>query len=337
MKLAIFGLGRMGARHVVAANNAGFELSAVFDPASDPFAFGPHPELRPLAAATSAEAYARGPDAAVIATTAPYHTPILREAIAAGIKRFVVEKPFTSDPREAFELLDLINASGVRVAVNHGRRYSRNYATVRNTWNGSEQWGRLRSVTITQGAGGLGCLGVHYLDLANYLFKSPPSRVYARLTTPLNGNPRGEQYVDPGGTVMMEYDDGGRATLEMGDDVGVLGQIELRFERGYIRIDNETAPWRAFARTEDSRDWPMGRYGAPVEPVAFDDFQVHTAECAAEDVQRDALGEGPLICGADVGAEVMATLACAHVSSQRGVPVDWPLDPAEMAIDANIP
>ena len=102
--IGVIGLGRMGLRHVEAARLAGFHVGAVHDPFPDAFGFAQEPDLRAIACATSGELFDKRLDLVVVATTAPAHLPLVLEGLQRGARRFVVEKPLTSDPAEALEM-----------------------------------------------------------------------------------------------------------------------------------------------------------------------------------------------------------------------------------------
>ncbi|MDX2158977.1 MAG: Gfo/Idh/MocA family oxidoreductase [Hyphomicrobiaceae bacterium] len=336
-RVGIIGLGRMGARHVEAVGLAGGEVVAALDTAPEPFALGPFPKLAGVLVRSLDALVAARLDAVIISTTATTHAPLATAVIQAGVRRVVVEKPATANPADAVRLKAVADRVGARVVVNHGRRYSPNYQRIRTVLDGSEALGPLRAVVVTQGGGGLGCVGVHYLDLCNYLIGALPATVFARLTTPADINPRGAQFFDPGGSVMMLYPNGARGFVEIGDDVGVLGTIELRFARGFIRIADEMRPWTIQQRKAEVRERPMSAYGAPQEEVPFPDFVPHSAVDAARDVLLDALADGPTTCGIDVGLGIMQTLAAAHLSHAAGGPVPLPAKEAEMELDLRIP
>lgn len=335
--VAVIGLGRMGYRHVEAARVAGFNVIAVHDPFENAFGFTQEPALRALSHRTPQALFGAGADLVVVATTAPAHLPLVKAGLEGGARRFVVEKPLTGDPGEALEMRRLVQAAGARVLVNHGRRYFPAYREVRDRLSGSPEMGELRMVCVTQGAGGLGCLGVHYLDLCNFLFDAQPESVYAMLTKPVEANPRGAQFDDPGGLAVLHYSGGRRGVVEIGDDIGVLGQIELRFERGAIRIVNEGEPWTALRRRADVRDRPNSFYGAPLERFDLENGSILSVIDAAAAVQKDALSDGPPLAGVDIGVQVMECLAACHLSHRRGAPVRLPLAESEMALGLRIP
>ena len=81
-------------------------------------------------------------------------------------------------------------------------------------------------------------MGIHFFDLFNRTFGRAET-VYATLTEPKADNPRGAEFSDPGGTVVIGYSGGRRVIVDMGDDVGVPGRMDFIYQRGRVSIEAE--------------------------------------------------------------------------------------------------
>ena len=325
-RIGIVGLGRMGERIARAAQGLGHEVAAVYDAADAPYAFGPSPHLAALRVASMAEFWAAGVDLMAIATYGPTHCAYLREGLEHGIRRFLVEKPLATSLTEARATAELATAAGARVVVNHGRRYCAVYDRLKQ-WDGSPEMGPLASAVLTMGAGGLGCMGIHFFDLFNRVFGRAET-VYATLTQTRGRNPRGDEFNDPGGTVLIGYGGGRRAIVDMGDDVGVPGRMDFIYERGRVEIAAELSPWRILRRPLETRALPATRYGMPLEEVAFDGFTPCEIIYATSGAVADALADGETASGIDTGLASMEIYAALRWSAKTGGPVSLPL-PAE--------
>ncbi|ACK84783.1 Gfo/Idh/MocA family protein [Methylorubrum extorquens] len=326
-RIGIVGLGRMGERIGRAAIQLGHEIVATHDVVAEPFALATNPDLAAAPRVQTLDEFWRVPmDMVAIATHGPTHCPYLLEGIERGNRRFLVEKPLATSLAEARLAASAASAVGARVVVNHGRRYCGIYDAL-TTMDGSDEMGSLRSGILTMGAGGLGCMGIHFFDLFNRALGRPRS-VYATLTSPRGVNPRGDEFTDPGGTVVISYEGGRRALIDMGDDVGVPGRMEFVYERGRVVIESELEPWRILRRPAASRELPTSRYGTPLEEVSMPDFRPCEIIYATSGAITDALSDGPTVSGIEVGVESMEVYCALRWSALTGAPASVPL-PAE--------
>lgn len=325
--VGVVGLGRMGARLAEAAECAGTRVVAALDSAEHPFALDARPELGPVFTRDAEAFWRRRPDTVLIATTAPGHIPLLLDGIAAGVRRFVVEKPFCTGVAEGEAAQRAVEESGARVVINHGRRYCPNYAALA-ALDGSAEMGGLRALSVTLGAGGLGTLGVHFFDLFGRLFDGVPASVTAIASGETPPNPRGAAFEDPGACVFLTWPNGRRALLDMCDDTGIPPLIEARFVYGRVLIESEAVPWRLFRRTATDRALPLTRYGQPNEEVPWPDFRPFGLIDMAAAAIADSLNDGPVISGIDSALDAVRVFAAVRESMETGKTVSLPTDEA---------
>lgn len=323
-RVGLIGLGRMGARLAEAARKSGHRVVAALDAAAQPFALGAEPALAEVFTTDAAAFWAVPMDVLLIATTGPTHVPLLRQGLQVGIRRFVVEKPFCTSVNDGRAVLAEAEALGARVVVNHGRRYHPTYAALA-ALDGSPELGSLRSASVTMGAGGLGCMGVHYLELFNRLFGGLPVSVDAVATGTPPLNPRGAQFDDPGATALLAWADGRRAVLETADDTGIPPLLEFRFTLGRVVIEAEHLPWRLFRRTAQDRDLPLTRYGQPNEEMAMPGFAPFGIIEMAQAALADVLGDGPLISGGQPALDAIVVFSAIRLAMESGQRVGLPL------------
>jgi predicted dehydrogenase len=334
--VGIIGLGRMGARWAQAARLEGVRVVSALDPSPEPFGVLDDPKLRDLHVRDADAFWQAAPDAVVVAAPAPQHVPALRQGIARGARRFVIEKPFATSCNEALEGRRLAHDAGARVVVNHGRDYASNYLRLPEV---ADRFGlgELRSMHVTVGAIGFGCLGIHYFRLFVQLFGAMPEWVIARTTTPGGPNPRGAQYDDPGGVALFGFPGERRAVLDCGDDVGVPPRMELIFTLGRIDIGNEMEPWQVWFREEQDRSEPLTRYGTPVTSAAYPDFEPFGVVEGARAALRDALSDAEPVCGIEAGLEAMELFAAVRWSARSETRVDFPLGDEILEASYSIP
>ena len=332
----LVGLGRMGARLAEAAEAAGVRMVSALDSSARPFAVEARPELASVFTQDATAFWATRPDLVLIATPAPAHVPVLCDGINAGVRRFLVEKPFCTGIAEGEAAIGAIHKNGARVVVNHGRGYCPNYAALA-ALDGSEKTGSLRGISVTLGAGGLGTLGVHFFDLFNRLFGGPPVSVAAIAAGEPPPNPRGTQFHDPGACALLAWPDGRRAILDMCDDTGIPPMIEVRFVYGRVVIESEMTAWRLLHRTPDDRALPLTRYGQPNIESTLPGFQPFGLIEMATAAIRDALGNGAVVSGVEAALDAVRVFAAVREAMETGNTVKLPLSEATVQRSFAIP
>jgi predicted dehydrogenase len=328
----------MGERHVQAIRRLGATVAATLDPADAPYGVAVHPELADVHhkdEATFFKALERfGVDALVVATTADRHEDLLARGLAAGVRRFMIEKPVCQSHAGVLRMAEASAAASARVVVNHGRRYCPNTARLKSL-AGSDEAGDLRSIAIRMGGGSLGCVGTHWFDLCNNLMRSTPLSVHAFTTEPAS-NPRGGRFRDPGGIVTLRYPGNRRAVVDMGDDVGIVAGASFVYERAEVAWTSEGGPWTFRARKVEDRVKPLSAYGIPLYPLPFESTPPDIVGYAASAI-ADALADGPVISGLVEAEATMAVFAATMASADRGIVVGLPLDPDASAAIYPIP
>jgi predicted dehydrogenase len=177
LRIAVIGVGAMGRRHarVLASRPSSFALSAVMDVSAHAAAevaamYGAEGSL------SESDALA-GADAVIVATPIRVHAETVRRALASG-KHVLVEKPIAATAREAAGLVSLAESCGAtRLFVGHSERFNPVVrALARLVESSSIRAIELRRVGARPSPreeGALLNLGVHDLDLAAYLTRSP--------------------------------------------------------------------------------------------------------------------------------------------------------------------
>lgn len=198
MNVLLVGAGRMGQRHRRGLEAAGAHVVDV-DPRPDAGA----------AHASLDDALARGSyDAAVLAETAAGRLERFRLLAEAGISRVLVEKPVEQSRARVEALAATARAHGVDARVNHFFRALDLFAEVR-------AGGGPFHLTVTGGAFGLACNGIHWIDLALYLSGDGAGRLlHGELDAEPIGSGRGPQFRDYGGRALYGFADGSRLYLD---------------------------------------------------------------------------------------------------------------------------
>ncbi len=318
MNAAVIGLGPQGLRIIKALQAIpGMEIKAVVD--SRPQALD-HSDI-PLTARRHQTATSLWQDARIdlvcIATNGPSHAPLVLEAMAAGATHVMVEKPMACSVVDCERMIDQARARKVRLAVNHARRYDPGYRWLREQAR-SGVWGSPRALWIQRPGIGLGCLGVHSFDLVSFFTDRPIEGVQAWIDEPVGTNPRGPQFVDPGGMVLLHLGGSLRACVAQIEDGAGPMSIEMNYTKARIRLDDwsgdtEIIERDCSVRPGPNRPPPFQRSQPPQELRTRPDMGVMLAG-----LFKDLLGDGPMDSDASFGKATIEILMAAYVSQRLG-------------------
>jgi predicted dehydrogenase len=173
-----------------------------------------------------------------ICTWPTLHAPMVVAAIDAGVPMILCEKPMGVSVAEADLMMDRANAAGVRLFVNHQRRYDQPFAGARRLIAD----GHLGEVLRVEGYVGDGwdimSWGSHWVDMARYLTGSEVSWVLAAAAS--TGNIRYGHLVEDQMVVQMGFDSGALGLIHTGPHQSGAGFIVVG-TRGTILIGQDTA------------------------------------------------------------------------------------------------
>jgi predicted dehydrogenase len=325
MKVAVLGLGAMGRRHLTAvAGVTGLELVAIADLRRDALDAADAPSGIRRSTDPFELLRAVRPDLAVIATHAPSHRDLALAALEAGVGRILCEKPMASSVAEADEMIEAARRRGARLTVNHGRRVEPLYRWVAARVQ-SGDWGELRTIRVVCPGIGLGCVGTHYLDLMRLLSGEEMVSVTGWIDPERGPNPRGAEFHDPGGVVVVEGRSGRRYVHQQIEDGGGPAPVVVELTGARLTVVEDTREVEWLRREPGSRQWRP----APIpEDMAL---RLDVVEMAAA-VLRELAGEGRLSADGADGRAALELVAAAHVSHRRGhTPVALPLEGPDRA------
>ncbi len=327
---AVIGLGPHGKRVVGAVlSMPDLKLTAVVDAKDEALAW---PEIPATAAKhkSAEELFAKGcPDVVAIVTNGPSHAKLAIAAMKAGAKYLMVEKPFTCSLAEADEVMAVAKEKGVRVAVDQSCRHAVLYRWLREQI-ASGRWGEPRAFWMQRQGIGLACNGIHSFDLARFLTGQNVTRVTGWVDEPIKKNPRGEQFVDPGGLVVMELGPRMRCVVAQVEDGAGPVSLELDLTAARVWVDE-----RSGAIDVIERD--LSVIPGPGRPAKFTKGIVPESAAKYPDmipsirgVLEELVGGGAMDCDAAHGTAAVEVLVATHLSKARGnVPVALPLTSKE--------
>ena len=326
IKAAVIGMGPHGRRIVdVIARFARLELAVVVDRSETALAYDRLPAG--TARLTSTEKlWSRGDVGLVcLATNGPSHAALAGEAMAAGARYLMVEKPMACSVAECEQMLAQAAKAGTRLAVDHVRRHAPAYIWLRERI-ASGAWGQVRAIWMQRPGIGLGCNAVHSFDTVRFLTGREVRRVTAWVDAPVGRNPRGPDFVDPGGLVVLDMGPDLRAVVAQIEDGAGPTAVEIDLTAARIRLDEQSGAIEIIQRD-------LSVAPGPGRPAAYERVEVPVGLSARTDMLlmiqgclTELLSDGPLGGDGSSGLATVEILVAAHLSHRRGnTPIEVPL------------
>jgi len=270
-RAAIIGFGGMGQRHYSAYQKIGVEVVAISDlfpekvcqvvPSFDPrHVYGTCEELLRQEKDTI--------DILSVVTNGPTHAEVTISASEAGIKNILCEKPMATCLRDAERVINVCKQNNTRLAVNHIRRWSPEYARLKEMI-AKDLIGEIRHLYFSCGSTGVGNFAIHFFDTARYLTDSEPAWITGFADKTGTPNPRGAAFSDPGGYGIIGFENGCRFFFDTCEDTGVQYSFQIVGSAGRIIIDELNDMWLIRARQSADRAIPLTRYGTDMPVVSF--------------------------------------------------------------------
>lgn len=139
-------------------------------------------------------------DFAVVATPSEPRFDIVKQLLAKNVKSMLLEKVVFQSVEQFESIISALKANGAQAYCNFVNRYFPQYLTLQKSLANKDR-GAVQ-MHVRGGDFGLGCNGLHYLDLFEYLTGHPTDDYLANLSESSLGNKRGSQYKEVNGTVV---------------------------------------------------------------------------------------------------------------------------------------
>lgn len=338
MKAAIVGFGGMGQRHFHAYEGAGIDVVAIaeFQPDRVTAAAPAFPRDRVFADYRALLDAVPDLDLVSVVSNGPTHAEIAIEAMTRGVPRVLCEKPIATRLSDADRVIACAAQHGARLSVNHARRWSADYARIRELI-ASGAIGRLRHSYFSCGSTGLGNFVSHAFDTMRFLFECEPVSVTAWIDQAATPNPRGASFADPGGHGVVLFEGGQRGMFDASEDTGVQYVFNLVGEYGRIVIDELSRTWSVRRRSDDTRSAPLTRYGSPFVDEPFEPVEDYDLVTLTRRALVELAGGGPLSCTGLDGRRALEMVVACHESHAAGHrPVALPLTGAALEREIRI-
>ena len=174
---------------------------------------------------------------AVIANWGPDHFKTFHALHKLGINRYIIEKPITDSISDLIKLKKIRDKSNLQIFINFQWSYSPLNQTLSSVQKQSKI-GELLTVNVTGGAKCIATNGIHYLDLANKLFKDNP---IGTITNLYNSelNPRQGKFLFLGGAATWIYGKNRYLNISFSNGSRISPKLELIFNYGLGIIEGD--------------------------------------------------------------------------------------------------
>lgn len=216
-------------------------------------------------------------DVCIIASTANNRKQLINLAVESGCKSILVEKPLGQSLEEVKDLVNYASNLQTSVNVNLNMRLYDCYNKLAEDLRKCQQLQGFKTITINTGTLGIGCNGIHYLDMLFVLFDADNAElVSAEIEPNLIPSGRGPQFGDFGGWAVVNFykkeECVGRAMVSMSSTSAAFGGWEIIAPFGRIIIDEIAATRKTTLRKVDSQ-LPLYRYAGDFMPLETDTFE----------------------------------------------------------------
>lgn len=275
MRLLVIGAGRMGTRHVQGI----FSLEIVslvcladikkeaLDTASKAIGETKKVQYKLL---EEVEAENESYDVCIIATTAGDRKRLCDLAVKSGVKNLMIEKPLGQSYEQVQQLVEEMNKLPFSTVVNLNMRMYETFKNLKNDLASFPQMKGEKIITLNTGTLGIGCNGIHYLDLIYFILDADRAELVAgEIDDVIIPSGRGENFCDFGGWSVIKYYKNneylGRAMISMSSTSTLFGSWDIVGSHGKIMLD-EIAGTRVDTLRQEASKMPISRYAADYMP-----------------------------------------------------------------------
>jgi len=316
-KAAVIGMGPHGRRIVDAiVQLENCQLAAVVDRSEQALAYEKLPASTARLTSTD-PLWKSGVDVVCVATNGPSHAALSIAAMEAGVRHLLVAKPMACSLAECDSMLVKARETGTRLVVDHIRRHAPAYIWLRQRI-ASGDWGETRAVWMQRPGIGLGCNATHSFDAIRFITGRDVTQVTGWVDPPVAKNPRGAEYVDPGGLVVMQLGANLRAVVAQIEDGAGPTTVEIDFTAARVRLDEKSGQIEVIERDTSVKPGP-GRppvYRNAELPADLNaKIDMHAG---LRDLIANLLSGDPLACDATHGRASVEVLVATYISDRRG-------------------
>lgn len=338
---AVIGFGNQGKQLLLAMAAAGIDVAAVCD--TNPAAFVSKPPAKELWAdsfPTLAEQgrlpriyydYQEllrenpGLDVVCVATWTQDHAPVAIAAAESGAKAILCEEPMATSLAGARAIIQACETRNVLLSVHHTRGWWPTHQAIKDIVERG-RIGQLRSITISCGGERLGMLATHWIHFSRQMTGVEVASVYGWLGEITEPDPRGPQFRDFPGQILIVFQNGAKAFIEQGQGIALPPRYTIVGTTGQIFNDQLAKPprenWQIWL-LKDPNVSPVRNYMGEMGQAGLPALQDIDWKAQGVQALRELL-DGKTICDGEDGYKTLEVLVAAHLSA-TGLPVSIPL------------
>ncbi|MCY3912395.1 MAG: Gfo/Idh/MocA family oxidoreductase [Chloroflexi bacterium] len=266
-------------------------------------------------------------DVISVATPDDRHAQIVVDAVDAGVRGIVCEKPIASTLADADRMIAAVEAAGVPMLVDHTRRWMFPWVQVAEVI-ASGEIGEVQRIVANQG-GPRAMLfrnGTHMFDTILWFAGGTPTAVYAIAEAGFENYPPRyssdgghDPDTDPAMSVVVEFDNGVRAFWNMCKTMPQVFSLEVLGTAGIARVDDSG---NANVVVKNGVDFKQRNLPRPQFTLG------HIAGCVDEMVQLIHHGGRPSMDGRTSRQVVEVLLAALHSQHAGNARITLPISDA---------
>ena len=227
-------------------------------------------------------------DILTVATPDHLHADVAVNAVGAGVKGILCEKPIATTLSDADRIIQACESNGVALTVDHTKRWTAYYHDVREAVR-SGAIGRVGTIVATRGDyWGLFRDGTHLIDAICFFAESDPVKVSAVLEEGFESWDRyrggGSNFenvdpdAEPGASGFIQFANGIRALYSATKGTFPGEWLRISGPQGEVHIEG-AGRWSAYVMSvSDQADWaadrPADRWGVQRRDLISHPFQV---------------------------------------------------------------
>lgn len=261
-------------------------------------------------------------DVVSIATPDHLHTNPVCDAAEAGVKGIFCEKPLCTLIEDADRMVETMERTGAKLAIDHTRSYIPSYQAVKKAvWTDNEIGGLTRIVAHMGGHRSmLFRNGTHLVDAVCYLADADPlwviaahERGFEDYGTAYKGEGGKDPSLDPGSTIIVEFANGVRGIINSAKMTPAIFEFDLQGPGGrYWLTDNNCKAWKT--------DKPEGTPAevAPPEGRGYIPNFGENLIPAVQEIAQMVLNDGPNSSPAHRARYSLEIMQAALISQSQG-------------------
>lgn len=194
-------------------------------------------------------------DTAIIATTSNVRAGIIEELLSrCDVDHLVLEKFLFDQLPDYARIQRLLADCGTGAWINCARRIYPSYSKLRDALIGAE----IKSVDVWGGGWDMGCNGIHYLDLIQFLVRSPLSIDESRTVIyPFDKGSKRAGFREIEGVIVGSFDTGSFSVADLGRDLSPLVRITTNAHTIVVDERCQKAIWWNANGESDSCDFAI--------------------------------------------------------------------------------